>query len=216
MMTYQPLTAGQLAIDSERLTDLAQRASLAIAEGPLPSLQLAVARHGKLALFETLGSATNNTRYNIYSCTKPLVAAAIWRLMGDGKIELQQPVAYYFPEFGASGKGAVTVEQLLCHTAGFPQATLGPRHWSSREERIARMAQWELEWEPGSQMVYHSLSAHWVLAELIERAAACDYRLYIRQEILAPLDLEGLQLGVPMDQQGDIALISSVGSPPTG
>ena len=75
-------------LDQQRLVDLRQRVQHAIHKGPLPSLQIALARHGKLALFETFGAADNTTRYNIFSCTKPLVASAIWRLMGEGVIAI--------------------------------------------------------------------------------------------------------------------------------
>ncbi len=84
-----------IGLDRERLTDLRNRVQHAIDKGPLPSIQIALARNGKLALFETFGAADNITRYNIFSCTKPVVASAIWRLMGEGLIEIDRPVADY-------------------------------------------------------------------------------------------------------------------------
>ena len=107
-----------LGLDRERLADLRNRVQHAIDKGPLPSIQIALARNGKLALFETFGAADNSTRYNVFSCTKPVVASAIWRLMGEGLIAIDRPVADYMEGFAANGKQAVTVEQVLCHTAG--------------------------------------------------------------------------------------------------
>ena len=77
------------------------------------------------------------------------------------------------------------------------------------------MRRWHLSWPPGSQMEYHALSAHWVLAELIESVTGTDYRQYIQSRIIEPLGLKGLRLGVPDDEQGDIATLQHVGEPPT-
>ncbi len=201
-------------LDRERLADLRNRVQHASAKGPLPSIQIALARNGKLALFETFGAADNSTRYNIFSCTKPVVASAIWRLMGEGVVEIGRPVADYIACFAENGKQEVTVEQVLCHTAGLPRAPMAAPDWWTREGRLERMRQWRLNWAPGSRMEYHPLSAHWVLAELIECLTGMDYREYIQSGIIAPLGLTRLQLGVPLAEQGDIALLQQVGEPP--
>lgn len=204
----------QLGLDSDRLADLRGRVQHAIDKGPLPSVQIALARDGHLALFETFGEADNNTRFNVFSCTKPVVASAIWKLMGEGLIEIERTVAHYIPVFAENGKQDVTVEQVLCHTSGFPRAPMASPDWWTREGRVDRMRQWRLNWEPGSRMEYHSLSAHWVLVELIECVTGRDYREYIQSTIIDPLELSNLCLGVPPAQQDDIALLRHVGEPP--
>src|SRR5262245_33262192 len=93
-------------------------------DGWLPACQVAVARDGNLLCFETFGDATNETRFNIFSATKPIVASAVWLLIGDGLLEIGRPVAAYVPEFATNGKDAITVEQVLLHTAGFPNASM--------------------------------------------------------------------------------------------
>jgi CubicO group peptidase (beta-lactamase class C family) len=204
----------ELGLDSDGLADLCGRIQHAIDTGPLPSIQLAIARHGEVGLFKTLGAADNNNRYNIYSCTKPLVASAIWRLMGEGAIEIERTVAHYIPPFAENGKQDITVEQVLCHTAGFPRAPMASPDWWTRDGRIEQMRRWRLNWAPGSQMEYHSLSAHWVLAELIECVTQCDYREYVQSTIVEPLGLASLRLGVPEAEQGDITRLQHVGEPP--
>ncbi|MFT4518662.1 MAG: CubicO group peptidase (beta-lactamase class C family) [Halioglobus sp.] len=204
----------ELGLDAARLDDLRGRLRHAIEKGPLPSVQIAVARNGKLGLFETYGEADNSTRFNVYSCTKPIVASAIWRLIAEGLIEIEKPVSHYLEIFGDNEKQAVTVEQVLCHTAGFPRATLGAPQWWSSTERLEAMRSWRLEWEPNSRMEYHPLSAHWVLAQLIEQLTGRDFREYIQAEIIAPLGLEKLRLGVPVTEQEDIAILRHVGAPP--
>jgi len=212
---YNPVPAQQLDLDTDHLAELVARASRAVDEGPLPSVQIALAKDGKLALFTTLGDADNTSRYNVFSCTKPLLASAIWMLMAAGKIDIQRSARDYFPEFAGQGKDRITVEQLLCHTAGIPHAPMGPPAWLTRQSRIEKMQSWRLNWEPGTRMEYHAASAHWVLAEIIERVSGTDYRTYIATNITAPLGLQQFQLGVPAADQADIAPLVSVGEPPT-
>jgi CubicO group peptidase (beta-lactamase class C family) len=202
-------------LDSGRLAALRARIQHAIDKGPLPSIQIALALNGELALFETFGAADNDTRYNVFSCTKPIVASAIWRLMGERRIEIERPVAHYIPGFAENGKQDITVEQLLCHTAGFPRAPLAAPQWWTRAGRLDSMRKWRLNWKPGRRMEYHPLSAHWVLAELLETITGCDYREYIQASIIEPLGLTRLRLGVPVEEQGDIATLRHVGEPPT-
>jgi CubicO group peptidase (beta-lactamase class C family) len=211
---HSTTTHDNLGLDDERLAGLRSRVQHAIDKGPLPSIQIALARNGKLALFETFGAADNTTRYNIFSCIKPVVASAIWRLMGEGLLEVDRPVADYIASFAANGKQAVTVEQVLCHTAGLPRAPMAAPDWWTTAGRLERMGQWRLNWAPGSRMEYHPLSAHWVLAQLIECVTGGDYREYIQSRIIEPLGLTRLRLGVPRAEQGDIAMLQQVGEPP--
>ena len=210
-----PGAVAELGLDAGAVQDLVGRVEHAIDKGPLPSVQIALARHGRLALFQTFGAAGCDTRYSIFSCTKPLVAAAIWQLMGRGMIAIERPVADYIPAFACSGKGAVTVEQLLCHTAGFPNAPMKQPQWWTRQSRVQQIADWTLDWSPGSQMAYHALSAHWVLAELIEVVTAVDYREYIRDAITGPLCVPGFTLGTAAAKAGSIAELEHVGDSAT-
>lgn len=212
---YHVASGNCAGLDSAALDDLRGRIAYAIDKGPLPSMQIALARDGELVLFETYGEADNDTRYNVYSCTKPLVAAAIWLLMGQGRIDIERSVAHYIPLFAENGKQEVTVEQVLCHTAGFPKAPMAAPDWWTREGRLDRIRRWRLNWEPGSRMEYHPLSAHWVLVELIESICERDYRDYILRELIEPLGLHGLRLGVPEAEQSDIATLRHVGEPPS-
>lgn len=200
---------------SQRVDDLLGRVRHAVDQGPLPSVQIALAREGELLLSETIGAADPSTRFNIFSCSKPLVASAIWKLMGEAGLDISRPVGDYIPAFSANGKAQVTVEHLLCHTAGFPQAPMGPPRWWHRDDRIEQMGKWYLDWEPGSRFVYHATSAHWVLAELVESVSGRDYRDYINGEILDPLGLADFRLGVRAGSQDGIAPLMHVGEPPT-
>jgi CubicO group peptidase (beta-lactamase class C family) len=209
------MSAEMQTLDREALDALVARAHREIDDGLLPSCQLALAHRGEIVAEVALGDATVDTRYVIFSCTKALVASAVWLLVGDDRLDPAVRVVDVIPEFDTFGKDVVTVEQLLLHTSGFPRAPLGPPEWYTREGRIARFERWRLSFEPGTKFEYHPTAAHWVLAEVIERIAGSDYLDFIRTRILEPLGLKRLVLGCPVDQQGDIAPLSGVGEAAT-
>jgi CubicO group peptidase (beta-lactamase class C family) len=172
-------------------------------DGTTPACQLAVARDGELLAFETFGAATDESRFCAFSTTKPIVASMVWLLVGEGLLDPARRIVELVPEFATRGKAAVTLDQVLLHTAGFPNAHLDPVTGADPAARRAAFAGWDLEWEPGTRFEYHAGSAHWVLVELIERVTGLDFRDAIEQRVTTPLGLPRL-LGIPMEQQGDI------------
>jgi CubicO group peptidase (beta-lactamase class C family) len=197
-------------VDFDPLLDIARKL---VDDGVTPACQLAVAHDGDVVCFETFGAATNDTRFCVFSATKPIVASAAWLLIGEGLLDPARPVAHYIPEFASNGKEAVTVEQVLLHTAGFPNAPMDPIEGGDPVTRVKRFTEWNLEWEPGSRFEYHALSAHWVLAELIERLSGHDFRDYIEERVCAPNGLPRL-LGLLEEEQGDIAAGVPLGTAP--
>jgi CubicO group peptidase (beta-lactamase class C family) len=183
-----------------------------VADGHTPAIQLAVARDNEIIAFETFGTATNGTKFTVFSATKPIVASAIWSLIGEGLLDVSKPVAHYIPEFATNGKEIVTIEQVMLHTAGFPYAPMDPVEGADPVRRVKYFTEWELEWEPGTRFEYHGLSAHWVLAELIERLTGDDFRDVIEQRICEPLGLP-LLLGIPEEDQHNIADGVRIGEP---
>jgi CubicO group peptidase (beta-lactamase class C family) len=194
----------ELGIDPDALDALFARVQKDVDDGFLPSCQLALARDGKVAVWRTFGAAPAGSRYVMFSATKAVVAGAVWILMGDGLLDVTLPVAAIVPEFGTNGKDAITVAQVMLHTSGFPRAPFGALEWDDRARRLARFSNWRTNWEPGTRYEYHPTTAHWVLAEIIERCTGTDFRSFIRREILDPLGLTKLQVGVPTEQQADI------------
>jgi CubicO group peptidase (beta-lactamase class C family) len=191
------------------IDELLAAAEADVTRGWLPACQVAVARDGKLAAFATFGDATDDTRFAVFSATKPIVAAAAWVLMGEGLLDVARPVADYVPEFATHGKHAVTVEQVMLHTAGFPSPTL-LAEGAHPVMRRRGFAEWPLEWEPGTRFEYHGVSAHWVLAELIERLGGMDFRDFVEQRVTSPLGLPRL-LGIPPARHDACATVVPVG-----
>ncbi|MGH9180634.1 MAG: serine hydrolase domain-containing protein [Acidimicrobiales bacterium] len=202
-------------VDAARLDALLVRARLEVDEDVVPSCQVAVGFDGEVIAFEAFGDARLDTRYNVFSCTKPMVASAAWVLMGEGSLDITRPVADYLSGFGAHAKQAVTVEQVLLHTAGVPHATLLPPAWDTSRTRLDAFASWELSHEAGAAFEYHPTSAHWVLAEIVAAVAGTDFWDFFHQRVTAPAGLPGRLLGVPPDEQDDIAVLVATGEPAT-
>jgi len=197
-------------VNFDALLDAAGRL---VDSGATPACQIAVARDDEVLCCESFGTATDATRFCVFSATKPIVASAVWLLIGDGLLDPARPVAHYIPEFATNGKQVITVEQVLLHTAGFPNAPMDPVEGADTVTRVKRFTEWELEWEPGTRFEYHALSAHWVLAELIERCGGIDFRDFVEIRLCEPLALPRL-LGIPEEEQGDIIDGVPLGVPP--
>ncbi len=207
-----PTTAG---IEPAALAALISRCRREIDDGRLPSCQVAVAKDNQLIAYETLGGATGDSRYVIFSATKAFVVGAFWLLLADGTISLDQRVAEFIPEFGSNGKDVITLRQLLLHEGGFPLAPLNPVTEGSNPARRQRFSRWGLNWEPGTRFEYHATSAHWVIADLIETLSGEDFRDFVRGHLLEPIGLKRFQLGVPAGDQGDIKTLELCGEPAT-
>src|SRR5215213_8821668 len=141
-----------MPIDQHAVDDLLARARREVDDGLLPSCQVALGYRGEVVVFETFsagkddgaGGAGDDTRYAIFSSTKAFVAAAMWQLIGEARVDAATRVAELVPEFGTHGKDVITIEQVMLHTSGFPYAPLGPPAWYTREGRFERFARWRL------------------------------------------------------------------------
>jgi CubicO group peptidase (beta-lactamase class C family) len=199
------LSAAGLA--PEPIERLARLITSHIAEGRYPGAQIAIARHGRLAVFRTFGDARtalprtpagDDTLWLLYSNTKVLTACAVWLLVERGALRFADTVAAHVPEFARHGKGDITIVQLLTHQAGFPGADVPREAWEDHALLRRVVSDFTLEWAPGSRVHYHSRAAHWVAAVLIEALTKTDFREFIRANVIEPLGLAGeLFVGLP-------------------
>ncbi|MBX6743246.1 MAG: serine hydrolase domain-containing protein [Acetobacteraceae bacterium] len=211
-----------LGLDPRPLERLCALVQQHIAEGHHPGAQIAVARHGKLALFRSFGlarvepaqPADARSLFLLYSNTKVVTAAAVWMLVEDGKLRFSDTIAQHVPGFEANGKGGITVLQLLTHQGGFPSAVVPEAAWADHDLLRRTVCNFTLEWTPGSKVQYHPAAAHWVAAVLIEAITGQDFRDFIRQRVTEPLGLaDELFVGLPEDQHGRAA---DIYDPPQG
>ena len=211
-----------IGLNPDKVQALFDRAEREIKEGVLPACQLAIARDGKIGAMGTFGravqggvekSATSETLFDIMSCTKAITSAALWILIQEGKVQPQDAVAKYIPEFAANGKDAVTIEHLLTHTSAIPAAPGAQKEWGDKQRRLARFAQWRLEHPAGAKFTYHIAANFWPVAEIIERISGQDYRDFVRARMAEPLGLPDLRVGLPRPLQDRVADILWMGEP---
>lgn len=113
----------------------------------------------------------SDTLANLFSCTKTFTAVTALQLVGEGKLDLDGPVARYWPEFAAAGKERITLRQLLSHQAGLPaiHANLPGEalyDWQTMTAALAAQQPW---WTPGQGHGYAPITYGWLVGELLRR-----------------------------------------------
>jgi CubicO group peptidase (beta-lactamase class C family) len=132
------------------------------------------------------------------SAGKPITAVAIMQLWEQGRLDLDNPVSRYLPEFAQQGKQAVTLRHLLTHTSGFRFAPgLDDLTWNEAIERICAM---ERDWQPGRRAGYHPTTSWFILGEVVQRLDGRPFWRYVREEILLPLGMNDSWIGMPSEQ----------------
>ncbi len=164
-----------MKLDEAAVARLAARVRREIDEGHSTSAQFAIGLGGEVVAGGSFGTATDDTRFVIYSATKTIVAMALLPHLASGALDLLAPVARYVPGFEHNGKADVTVLQVLTMQGGFPQAPMNPEHWGTSAGRRETLASWRLDWPAGTRTEYHPVAAHWVIAELIETLGGTPY-----------------------------------------
>ncbi len=138
------------------------------------------------------------------SSTKPITAVAIAQLWEQGKLDLDDYISEYIPEFGVKGKESITIRHALTHTGGFRRfSTGGPSlPW---DEIISRICNLEVEpgWEPGKKAGYHLESSWYILAEIVRRLDGREYPQYVREAIFEPLVMKDSWIGMPPENHRD-------------
>lgn len=130
-----------------------------------------------------------DTLVNVYSSTKGIVALAAHQLVDDGRLDLDLPVAHYWPEFAAGGKAALPVRYLLSHQAGLaavrkPLPPDGLYDWEVMTSALAEQEPW---WEPGRAHGYHALTFGWLVGEVVRRVTGQRIGDVVRDRIASPL-----------------------------
>ncbi len=162
---------------------------------------------------------TDDTLQLVFSTTKGATAICANLLAQRGELDVDAPVAEYWPEFAAAGKDAIPVRWLLCHKAGLPyiDAPLTVDQlldWDPAVEALAAMAP---IWEPGTAHGYHAVTYGFLVGEVIRRITGRSPGTFFADEVAGPLGLE-FWIGLPDDQQARVAPLTSrgVGDPRDG
>jgi CubicO group peptidase (beta-lactamase class C family) len=149
---------------------------------------------------------TEDTLQLVYSTSKGLTALCANLLVQRGELELDAPVARYWPEFAQAGKGGVTVRSLLSHKAGLPyieaDLTLGQAlAWQPAVDALAAQAPL---WPPGTAHGYHHITYGWLVGEVIRRVSGRSVGAFFADEVAGPLGLD-LWIGLPAEERARVA-----------
>ena len=189
----------------------------AIASGREIGVQVAAYHRGRLVVDAWGGVADpatgrrvdGDTLFNVYSVTKAVAATAVHMLVDRGRLDYDAPVASYWPEYAARGKGKTTVRDVLTHRAGIPQMPEGvtPERMCDWEWMANAIAGLEPLAEPGTKTLYLSMTFGWILGELVRRADPRHRSLgrFVREEIAQPLGIADLWIGIPDEAAPRIA-----------
>jgi CubicO group peptidase (beta-lactamase class C family) len=139
-----------------------------------------------------------DTVTNVWSTTKTMTALTALLLADRGELDVDAPVARYWPEFAANGKDGVLVRHLLSHTAGLPgwSEPMQPADlydWEKATGVLARQAPW---WSPGTAIGYHAVTQGYLVGEVVRRVAGRTVGEVFRDEIAAPLGAD-FHIGAP-------------------
>ena len=142
----------------------------------------------------------------VFSSTKGVTAVLVHRLLERGVLELDAPVARYWPEFAANGKARITLRDVLTHRAGLAavDGDLTLEEVLAWDPVCAAIAAQKPNWEPGSAHGYHARSYGWILGEVVRRATGATPGELLRKEVAEPLGLE-LWIGLPEAEEPRVA-----------
>ncbi len=188
------------------------------AEGDLGAC-CAVTLHGELVV-DLWGGARDPARHepwrrdtlvNLWSTTKMVSALCVLVLHDRGALDVDAPMASYWPEFAAAGKEDVLVRHVLGHTAGLPvfDDHVDDVEVFDTEVLCARLASQRARWTPGDGSGYHSETQGWLLGELVRRVDGRSLGAFFREEIAEPCGID-LHVGLHAEDLPRVADILTV------
>jgi CubicO group peptidase (beta-lactamase class C family) len=179
----------------------------------------AVCRDGRVVVDLWAGTArpgepwAHDTMATLMSTTKGLTALVAQVLCSEGQLDVEKPVAHYWPEFAQNGKQDATVRMVLDHTVG----VLGLPHaadlldwdgngWDDYDAIAAQLAAAEPAWQPGTAIGYHAISYGWMVGEIVRRITGQTVGAVLQDTVARPLGLD-LHIGTPAAEEPRVARI---------
>ncbi len=151
----------------------------------------------------------------VFSTTKGATAICANKLAQEGALDVDAPVARYWPEFAAGGKADIPVKFLLSHQAGLAwiDGDMSLAEALSWDPVVDALAQQVPHYEPGSQHGYHATTYGWLVGEVIRRISGKSVGTYFHQEIATPLGLD-FWIGLPESEEPRVApLVGGLADP---
>jgi CubicO group peptidase (beta-lactamase class C family) len=155
---------------------------------------------------------SEQTITNVWSSTKTVTSLAALMLVDRGALDVDAPVARYWPEFAAQGKQDVLVRHVMSHASGVsgleqPAVVEDLYDWPRATSRMAAQAPW---WPPGTASGYHALNYGHLVGEVVRRISGKTLKQFVAEEIAGPLGAD-FQIGAA---ESDWDRIADVVPPP--
>ena len=188
-----------LKLHSSQLESVSDSVERAIRDNMTPGAVVLIGNQGEVVYRRSFGyrslepkkiSMTEETIFDLASLTKVIATTtAIMQLAEKGKLNIEAPVARYWPAFKKNGKGSITVRQLLTHYSGLrPDLSLRPK-WSGYKKAMLRIIAERPDIPPGSGFIYSDINFE-VLGELVRRITGQPLDRYCAEHIFKPLGMK--------------------------
>lgn len=197
-----------------------------VRDGCERGIQVAAYLDGKLVVDAFAGVADPATKrpvdgetlFPVFSCTKGIALTLAHILAERGKLNYETPMAEYWPEFAAQGKGGITVRHALNHTAGLQLMPMGIgyKELCDWDAMCAAMVREKPVSKPGEQMAYHAVTYSWLVGEVLRRVDGRPFAKMLKDEICTPLGLRGMFVGIPDEVEPRVAILDEIFEPGCG
>ena len=192
-----------------KLKTIDEKLQMWVSSGDFIGGEVLIIRDKDILMQQTYGMADvedstpirKNMLYRIRSMTKPFVGTAVLMLAGQGKIMLEEPVATYLPAFDNDKSQAITVKQLITHTAGFTQPGFprgGIYDYNSLEEAVADLGKHGPALQPGTQYMYSDAGTS-TMARLVAKVSGMPSGAFIQKYISELLNLQSTYTTLPVN-----------------
>jgi CubicO group peptidase (beta-lactamase class C family) len=166
---------------------------------------------GGVADTEADAAWAEDTLQLVFSTTKGATAICAHLLAQSGALDLEAPVAEYWPEFAAEGKGEIPVRWLLSHRSGLPtvDAHLTPSELCQWQPIVRALAEQRPYWEPGTAHGYHALTYGWLVGEVVKRVDGRSIGRFFADEVAKPLGLDFF-IGLPEAEEPRVSRLETL------
>ncbi len=197
--TRLPMTSPEsVGLDTTQLSKMDGLIARAIEAGKMPGCVVCVGRQGHIAWLKAYGNKqvepdaqpmTIDTVFDMASITKPVATAtSIMKLVEAGQLRISQKVTDIFPEFGAHGKDAITIRDLLIHQSGLIPDNALSDYLQGPEIAWQKICDLKLTAPVGEQFKYSDVNFI-VLGKIVEQLSGLSLREFVHQELFAPLGM---------------------------
>ena len=192
-------SASSQVLRREQMTPISEVAKKAIQAGKIPGVVILIGNQGKVVYRQAFGlrsrepkkiPMTTDTIFDIASLTKVIATStAVMQLVEKGKLNLEDPVVKYWPEFGTNGKEEITVRDLLTHYSGLRAALDSKPKWSSYDTALRMIEEEKAVLPLGTHFIYSDINFI-ILGELVSRISGEPLDIYCTEHIFKPLGMK--------------------------